>query len=158
MKVILLGTTNKLGKLGDEVKVKSGYARNYLIPQRKAVAATLENIKEFELHRQQLELEQADAAAADQARLEQLNRVAITVYRKHGEGDKLFGSVTANDIANTVKEAGVELEKNEVRLPKGPLRSLGEFDVTARLSTGIEASIKLYVVAENDKGDSVPSS
>ncbi|TDJ20832.1 MAG: 50S ribosomal protein L9 [Gammaproteobacteria bacterium] len=148
MEVILLEKINKLGDLGDQVRVKAGYGRNYLIPIGKAVTATPENVEKFELRRAELEKAQADALGTATARAEKMNVVEVTLARKAGEEGKLFGSVSAADIAEAVVAAGVELTKNEVRLPEGPLRALGEFEVVTHLHADVGARIKVTVVAE----------
>jgi len=148
MEVILLEKINKLGDLGDQVRVKAGYGRNYLIPIGKAVTATPENVEKFELRRAELEKAQADALGTATARAEKMNVVEVTLARKAGEEGKLFGSVSAADIAEAVVAAGVELTKNEVRLPEGPLRALGEFEVVTHLHADAGARIKVTVVAE----------
>jgi len=149
MEVILLEKINKLGELGDQVRVKAGYGRNYLIPVGKAVSATAENIEKFESRRAELEEAQAGALSAASARAEKLNVVEVTLARKAGEEGKLFGSVSAADIAEVVVAAGVELAKSEVRLPDGPLRALGEFEVATHLHADVDARIKVTVVAED---------
>ena len=148
MEVILLEKINKLGDLGDQVRVKAGYGRNYLIPIGKAVSVTPENVEKFESRRAELEKAQADALGTATARAEKMNVVEVTLARKAGEEGKLFGSVSAADIAEAVVAAGVELAKNEVRLPEGPLRALGEFEVVAHLHADVDARIKVTVVAE----------
>ncbi len=148
MEVILLEKINKLGNLGDQVRVKAGYGRNYLIPIGKAVTATPENVEIFESRRAELEKAQADTLGTATARAEKMNVVEVTLARKAGEEGKLFGSVSAADIAEAVVAAGVELAKNEVRLPEGPLRALGEFEVVTHLHADVDARIKVTVVAE----------
>jgi len=111
MEVILLEKINKLGDLGDQVRVKAGYGRNYLIPVGKAVSATAENVEKFESRRAELEKTQADAFGLATARAEKMNLVEVTLVRKAGEEGKLFGSVSAADIAEAVVAAGVELAK-----------------------------------------------
>ncbi len=150
MDVILLERIRKLGELGDQVKVKPGYGRNYLIPQGKAVVASGENIARFEARRAELERTQADALTSATARAEKLNTLEITIARKAGAEGKLFGSVNSADIASTVTEAGVVLNKQEVRLPDGPFRMLGDYDVDLHLYTEVDATITLHVVAEGD--------
>ncbi len=148
MEVILLEKINKLGDLGDQVKVKAGYGRNYLIPVGKAVSATAENIEKFESRRAELEKAQADSLSAATVRAEKLNATEITLERIAGEEGKLFGSVSGADIAEAVTATGTELAKNEVRLPEGPLRMLGEFEVNVYLHFEVEAKIKVIIVAE----------
>ncbi|MFB3090804.1 MAG: 50S ribosomal protein L9 [Gammaproteobacteria bacterium] len=148
MEVILLEKINKLGDLGDQVRVKAGYGRNYLIPIGKAVTATPENVEKFESRRAELEKAQADVFRTATARVEKMNLVEVTLARKAGEEGKLFGSVSAADIAEAVVAAGVDLAKNEVRLPEGPLRALGEFEVATHLHADVDARIKVTIVAE----------
>jgi large subunit ribosomal protein L9 len=148
MEVILLETIRKLGELGNQVKVKPGYGRNYLVPQGKAVPATAENIEKFEARRAELEQAQADVLATATARAEKLDGLTITLTRKAGTEGKLYGSVGPMDIAEAVTAAGVELSKKEVTLPEGPLRHTGEFEVMAHLHADVEAVIKVQVVAE----------
>jgi len=148
MEVILLEKINKLGDLGDQVNVKAGYGRNYLIPVGKAVSATAENVEKFEGRRAELEKAQADSLSAATARAEKLNVLEITLERIAGEEGHLFGSVSGADIAEAATAAGVELAKNEVRLPQGPIRELGEFEVDLHLHVEVDAKIKVIVVAE----------
>ncbi len=148
MEVILLEKVANLGDLGDRVKVKPGYGRNYLIPKGKAAPATPENIKKFEAMRAELEKAQAEALAKAEARKEALEGQVITIPVKAGEEGRMFGSVGVADIARALKEAGHEVSRHEVRLPEGPFRTLGEFDVTLHLHTDVDAVIKLQIVAE----------
>jgi len=148
MEVILLEKINKLGDLGDQVNVKAGYGRNYLIPVGKAVSATAENVEKFESRRSELEKAQVDSLSTATARAGKLNATEITLERIAGEEGKLFGSVSGADIAEAVTAAGVELAKNEVRLPEGPLRALGEFEVDVHIHAEIDAKIKVIVIAE----------
>ena len=148
MEVILLEKINKLGDLGDQVKVKAGYGRNYLIPVGKAVSATAENVEKFEGRRAELEKAQADSLSVATARAEKLNATEITLERIAGEEGTLFGSVSGADIAEAVTATGAELAKNEVRLPEGPLRALGEFEVDVHIHAEVDAKIKVIVVAE----------
>jgi large subunit ribosomal protein L9 len=148
MEVILLEKINKLGDLGDQVNVKAGYGRNYLIPVGKAVSATAENVEKFEGRRAELEKSQADLLIIATARAEKLNGIEITLKRIAGDEGKLFGSVSGADIAEAVTAAGAELAKNEVRLPEGPLRVLGEFEVDVHLDAEVDARVKVIVIAE----------
>ena len=150
MEVILLEKIQNLGNLGDQVKVKAGYGRNYLIPHGKAVSATRANIEKFEARRAELEKNQAEQLEISQVRAEQLKQVSITIARKAGAEGKLFGSVGTADISEAVKQTGVELAKHEVRLPDGPFRITGEFTVDVHLHADVEASIKLIIVAEEE--------
>jgi large subunit ribosomal protein L9 len=149
MEVILLEKVRNLGGLGDQVKVKSGFGRNYLIPTGKAVMATKDNIAMFEERRAELEAKAAEQLSAAQARAEQLAGLGvITIAARAGEEGKLFGSVSAADIADAVTAAGVEVAKSEVKLPEGPLRTTGEFELQVVLHTDVDQNINVQVVAE----------
>lgn len=150
MEIILLEKVHKLGSLGDRVNVKAGFGRNYLIPGGKAVSATADNIAKFDARRAELEKQQQEAAAAATARAEKLNAVNVSIARKAGDEGKLFGSVGTADIADAVTESGVELTKQEIRLPEGPIRSLGELELTVQLHADVTAVIKVNVVAEEE--------
>ncbi len=150
MEVILLEKIHKLGDLGQQVKVKSGYGRNYLIPTGKAVSATQENVEKFEAQRTELEKAQAEASAVATARVEKLQDVVVTITRKAGTEGKLFGSVGTADIIEAVTATGVELAKKEIRLPEGSLRTLGEFEIGVHLETDVDTKIKVNIVAEED--------
>lgn len=149
MEVILLEKIKKLGNFGDQVHVKAGYGRNYLIPVGRAVSATADNIEKFESHRAELEKAQADTLSLATIRAKELSTVEITLQRMAGEEGKLFGSVSGADIAEAVTATGIELTKNEVRLQDGALRTLGEFAVDLHLHVEIDTKIKVIVVAEN---------
>ena len=148
MEVILLEKVHKLGELGDQVKVKPGFGRNYLIPSGKAVSATVDNIAKFDARRSELEKQQKGSLASASARAEKLSAVSVSITRKAGAEGKLFGSVGTIDIAETVTESGVELAKHEIRLPDGPIRSTGEFELTVQLHADVSATIKVNVVPE----------
>lgn len=148
MEVILLEKVENLGGLGDKVSVKSGYGRNYLIPGGKATAATAENIAAFEERRAELEKAAAELLATAEARRDKLQDVIVTIASKAGDEGKLFGSVGTVDIASAVTSAGVDVEKREVRLPAGPIRNTGEYNIDLHLHTDVNASVKVIVVAE----------
>lgn len=149
MEVILLEKVENLGNLGDKVRVRAGYARNYLVPKGKAKFATAENIAEFEARRADLEKSAAEALATAEARREKLESLdPVTIASKSGGEGKLFGSVGTHDIAEAVTAAGVDVEKREVRLPQGAIRHIGEFDVELHLHTDVNAVVKVVVVAE----------
>jgi len=148
MEVILLEKVANLGDLGDKVNVKPGYGRNFLIPKGKATAATEENLAAFEARRAELEKAAAEALAIAQQRAETLNELAVTISARAGDEGKLFGSIGTGDIARAVTEAGQAVERNEVRLPEGPFRTLGEFDVQIHLHSDVDATIKLTIEAE----------
>jgi large subunit ribosomal protein L9 len=148
MEVILLEKVANLGSLGDKVKVKAGYGRNFLLPYGKAVPATADNMKAFEERRAELEKAATEKLAAAQARGEDLNGVSVTITSKAGEEGKLFGSIGARDVADAITAAGTEVEKSEVRLPEGPLRVVGEYEIELQLHSDVSVSINLAVVAE----------
>lgn len=147
MEVILLEKVDNLGGLGDKVTVKSGYGRNYLIPQSKAVSATKSNVEAFEARRAELEKQAAETLAAAEARKTQLEGITATVSRKAGDEGRLFGSVGTVDIAEAAVAAGAELQKKEVRLPDGPFHSVGEFEVQIHLHSDVNATLKLVIEA-----------
>jgi large subunit ribosomal protein L9 len=148
MEVILLEKVHNLGALGDLVKVKSGYARNFLIPGGKATRANAENKAKFEQHRRELEVAAADKLTQARARAEKMAGVVATIARRSGEDGKLFGSVTNHDIADAVTAQGVELAKSEIHLPHGPLKELGEFEVPVSLHADVHLTLKVQVVEE----------
>lgn len=148
MEVILLEKIANLGALGDRVTVKAGYGRNYLIPQAKAVAATADNIEAFEARRAELEKEAAQILSAAEARATAVAALELTISANAGEEGKLFGSVGARDIAQAAADAGVELDRSEIRLPDGPVREVGEYAIEAGLHPEVETSLKVIVVPE----------
>ena len=149
MQVILLDKVANLGSLGDQVNVKAGYARNFLVPQGKAVPATKKNIEFFEARRAELEAKLAEVLAAAQARAAQLSALTnVTIATKAGDEGKLFGSVGTRDIADAITAAGVPVAKSEVRMPNGVLRSVGEYDIVVHLHTDVNTTVKVAVVAE----------
>jgi len=149
VEVILLEKMRNLGALGTKVKVKSGYARNFLIPQGKAVYATKDNLAKFEQRRAELEKSAAEKLQQAQTRQQQINALpVITMTAKAGDEGKLFGSIGTRDIAEEIKKAGVAVEKREVRLPEGALRSTGEFEVAIDLESDLTAIVKINIVAE----------
>ena len=151
MQVILLDEIAKLGDLGDQVTVKSGFARNYLLPQGKATAATPENIAEFEARRAELERIANEKRAAAEARAEQLNELVVTITANVGEEGKLFGSIGTQDIADALTASGIEVAKSEVRLPEGTIRQTGEYDIMLQLHSEVNAEIKLIVAGEGEE-------
>lgn len=148
MQVILLEKVANLGSLGDVVKVKDGYGRNFLIPQGKAKRATEANQAEFAARRADLEKQQADLLTAAQARGEKLSGFTLTVAQKAGVDGRLFGSVTNLDIASGLQAQGHDVKKSEVRLPNGPLKTIGEFPVSVALHHDVVVDINVSVVAE----------
>ena len=148
MEVILLTKIDNLGDLGEKVKVKPGYARNYLVPSGKAKFATAENLAEFEARRAELEKIAAEALSKAEARKAELDGFKITITAKSvGEG-KLFGSIGTVDIANAMQEAGKVIEKKEIRLPSGAFRHAGEYQVEIHLHTDVNATIDLEIIGE----------
>jgi large subunit ribosomal protein L9 len=148
MNVILLEKIGKLGNLGDQVAVKSGYARNFLFPFGKAVPATKENVESFEARRAELEAAANDKMAEANARAEKLAELAVTIAANAGDEGKLFGSIGTRDIAQAISDAGVEVSKSEVRLPNGVIREVGEFDIDVQLHTDVTQTVKLAVIAQ----------
>ena len=146
MQIILLERVAALGSLGDGVTVKNGYARNFLIPQGTAKRATEATLKEFEARRAELEAKQAAALADAQARQQKLDGQPITIAQKAGVDGRLFGSVTNADIAAAIVAAGVEAVKANVRLPNGPLKAVGEYEVEVALHADAVANITVAVV------------
>jgi large subunit ribosomal protein L9 len=147
MEIILLEKIANLGNLGDKVNVKAGYGRNYLLPQRKATAATAANVAAFEVRRAELEKAAAEKIACAQSRAAQLAELEVTITATAGDEGKLFGSIGTHDIADALTASGVEVAKSEVRLPNGTIRATGEYDVAVHLHTDVEATVRVIVVA-----------
>ena len=148
MQIILLEKVANLGDLGEQVNVKAGYGRNYLIPQQKAVPATKANIEKFEARRAELEKAAAEALAEAQARAEKVAGIgSVTMARNAGDEGKLFGSVGPADIAEAITEAGVAVEKREVIMPEGALHTIGEFEVSIRTHTDVAQAIQVIIEA-----------
>lgn len=148
MQVILLDKVAQLGTVGDQVSVKSGFARNYLIPQGKAVMATSANIAHFEARRAELEAKAAASLSAAQARAASVaNLAAVVITPKAGDDGRLFGSIGARDIADAVSAVGVEITKTEVRLPEGALRTTGEHEVKLHLHAEVNAVVTINIVS-----------
>jgi large subunit ribosomal protein L9 len=148
MEVILLEKLGNLGALGDVVSVKSGFARNYLIPQGKARRATPENIAEFEVRREELEKAQAKALAEAQEQAGKLEGLLLQISRKAGVDGKLFGSVSNFDIAEALEAAGYQVPKASIRMPQGPLKTIGDHDIAVSLHTDVLVNIKVSVLGE----------
>lgn len=149
MQVILLEKVTNLGSLGDIVKVKDGYGRNYLIPQGKAKRATEANISEFAARRAELEKRQAEILADAQARGEKLAGYMLQISQKAGVDGRLFGSVTNQDIAEALNAQGFEVSKSEVRLPEGPLKAVGDYTVGIALHSDVVVEITVSVLGES---------
>ncbi|MDD3354979.1 50S ribosomal protein L9 [Zoogloea sp.] len=149
MQIILLDKVVNLGGLGDVVKVKDGYARNFLIPQGKAKRATPASLAEFESRRAELERIAAEQLAAAQAESARMEGVTVTVARKAGVDGRLFGSVTNADVAEALNAQGFKVEKSAVRMPEGPLKTVSETQLVVSLHTDVTANITVKVVGEN---------
>jgi len=149
MDVILLENISKLGKLGEKVSVKAGFGRNFLIPQGKAVYATVENVAEFEARRAELEAAAASQLATAEQRAEAINALdVIAIVAVAGEEGRLFGSVGTRDIAEAITALGCEVDKSEVRLPEGPLRELGGYEIAIQVHGDVSAMVTVSVVAD----------
>lgn len=148
MQVILLEKVVNLGNLGDVVKVKDGYARNFLIPQRKARRATQAAVAEFETKRAELEKAAAEKLAAAQAQGEKLNGMTVQISQKAGVDGRLFGSVTNADIAEAVSKQGFPVEKAQIRMPQGPLKMVGEHTISVALHTDVVVDVTVSVLGE----------
>ncbi|MEW5892254.1 MAG: 50S ribosomal protein L9 [Pseudomonadota bacterium] len=149
MEVILLEKVVNLGGLGDVVRVKDGFARNFLIPQGKAKRATAANRAEFEQRRAELEKIAAEKLAAAQARAEKLAGYLLQITQKAGVDGRLFGSVTNVDIAEALKAQGFDVSKSEVRMPAGPFKMVGDYDLTLALHSDVSVDIKVSVLGEH---------
>jgi len=150
MEIILLETIDRLGALGDRVKVRAGFARNYLLPQGKAKLATADNIAEIEARRAELEKQEAEVLAAAKTRAEQLEGLEVSITAKSGGEGKLFGSITNANITEAINEKGIEVEKSEIRMPEGPIRVAGDYEINIHLHAEVNATIKLTVIGEED--------
>ena len=149
MNVILLDRIHKLGNLGDQVHVKAGYGRNYLIPQGKAVPANAKNIAVYEARKAELEIELAAKVAEAQKRADVLNALQVSIAMLVGEEDKLYGSVGTHELVEAVKALGVEIAKQEIQLPNGPIRTIGEHNVEIHMHHGdVIATLKVSVVKQ----------
>lgn len=148
MEVILLEKVGKVGGLGSKVNVKAGHARNYLIPQGKAVIANAKNIEEFEVRRAELEKAAQEKLSVARERADKINELELTVTTAAGDEGKLFGSVGVRDLADLITAAGIEVAKHEVRLPNGPIRTVGEFEIDVQLHAEVHATLHLIVAAE----------
>ena len=148
MQIILLEKIANVGNLGDVVKVKDGYARNFLIPQGKAKRATPENLKVIEARRAELEKAAADKLAGAQALAEKIEGSVLRITQKAGVDGRLFGSVTNADIVEALKAQGVDVEKAMVRMPTGPLKQIGDHPVSVALHTDVSASITVTVIGD----------
>ena len=148
MEIILMEKVVNLGQLGDIVKVKDGYARNFLIPQGKAKRATAANRAQFEERRAELERQQADALGQAQERAAKLEGLVLAISQKAGVDGRLFGSVTNGDIVEALHAQGFAAAKTEVRMPNGPIKAVGEHTVTLALHTDVTAAVTIQVTGE----------
>jgi large subunit ribosomal protein L9 len=148
MQVILMEKVANLGELGDVVKVKDGFARNFLIPEGKARRATPENLKEFEAKRAELEKAQAEILSKAQERGQKLEGLTIQITQKAGPDGRLFGSVTNYDIVEELKKQGHEVERAMIRMPQGPLKQVGEYPLQVALHTDVTVTVKVAVLGE----------
>ncbi|MBX3677232.1 MAG: 50S ribosomal protein L9 [Rhodocyclaceae bacterium] len=149
MQVILMEKVVNLGSLGDVVKVRDGYARNFLIPQGKAKRVTPENMAEFEKRRAELEKQQVEKLTAAQEKGAKLEGMMVQITRKAGVDGRLFGSVTNFDIAEALKEQGIEVERADIRMPEGPLKLIGDAQVQIVLHSDVVAGITVSVLGEH---------
>ncbi len=148
MDVILLEKNHNLGDLGEKVSVKSGFGRNFLIPQGKAVPATEANLVEFEKRRAELEKKAAEELSISQARVDKLQELKVTIASKAGDEGKLFGSIGTADLAKAMTSAGVEVKKSEVRLPEGAIRNVGEYEISVQVHSDLSGIVQVSVIAE----------
>ncbi len=148
MQIILLEKVVNLGQLGDVVKVKDGYARNFLIPKGKAKRANAANLAEFQARRVELEKAQNAALAAATAKAEKLEGLMVQITQKAGVDGRLFGSVTNHDVADALKAQGIEVEKGDIRMPLGPLKQIGDHPLVVDLHTDVHATITVSVLGE----------
>jgi large subunit ribosomal protein L9 len=148
MEIILLDKVGRLGSIGDKVSVKPGYARNFLLPQGKAVAANAKNVADFETRRAGLEAAAAGKIGEATARAEKLAELTVTIAANAGDEGRLFGSIGTRDIAEAITAAGVAVTKSEVRMPSGVLREVGQYDISIQLHAEVTQAVKLIVVAE----------
>lgn len=148
MQIILLEKVGKLGNLGDVVKVKDGYARNFLIPQGKAKRATEANMAEFEARRAELEKAQSDKLSAAQSVADKLEGMMVQITRNAGMDGRLFGSVTNADVADALAAQGFEIERSSIRMPDGPLKSVGDVQLEVSLHSDVVTTITVSVLGE----------
>jgi large subunit ribosomal protein L9 len=154
MQVILMERIENLGALGDIVGVRAGYARNYLVPQRKAKIATKSNLVAFEEIRAELEAVEEKVIATAKARCVAVEKLSLEITVNAGAEGKLFGSVTNHEIADAIVEAGVEVERKEIRMPDGPIRMIGHYEVGVHLHSEVDAQVKVAIA--NEDGETEP--
>lgn len=148
MQVILMEKIGRLGNLGDQVKVKPGFARNFLIPKGKAIPATQENVAVFEKRRAELEKAAAETLKAAQARAQALTGMVVTIAARAADEGRLYGSIGTREIAEAISKAGAKVEKSEISLPTGPLRQIGEQEIHVHLHSDVHTVVKINVIAE----------
>ncbi len=148
MEVILLEKIANLGNLGDKVTIKSGYGRNYLVPQGKAVAATAKKIAEFEARRAELEKVAAEKLSAAEKLGSELSKLDIVITQKAGDEGRLFGSVGTHNIADAITTAGIAIEKQQIRLPHGAIRHVGEYPIDINLHSDVVVTLTIKIAAE----------
>ncbi|MBB72375.1 MAG: 50S ribosomal protein L9 [Legionellales bacterium] len=148
MDVILLESIRNLGELGEQVSVKAGFGRNYLLPQGKAVPANAENVAKVEARRAELEKIAKEALAAAQQRAEKLTDLTISMVARAGDEGKLYGSIGVKEIADEITAKSIEVAKSEITLPEGPIRVTGEYDAVVHLHTDVEVTVKVVVTEE----------
>lgn len=148
MEVILLEKIVNLGNLGDRVNIKNGYGRNYLVPQGKAVPATAKKLAEFEARRAELENAAAEKLGAAQAHADKLSKLEIVITHKAGDEGRLFGSVGTHNIADAINQAGGVVEKQQIRLPHGTIRQVGDYDIDINLHSDVTVTMSIKVAAE----------
>ena len=146
MDIILLEKVGGLGNLGDKVRVKGGFGRNFLIPYGKAVSATTDNVARFEAKRAELEKGATERLAAAQARAEKLSGLKVTIAANAGDEGKLFGSIGTRDVADAITATGNEVGKSEVRMPNGVIRAIGEYQIDVQLHSDVTATVTISVV------------
>ena len=147
MEIILLERIKNVGNLGDKVKVRSGYGRNFLIPQGKAVFATEANLADFESRREELEQKAANSLQDSELRAEKINSLTVTVQALASDEGKLYGSVGVNEIAHAITATGINVAKHEIRLPDGPFHAIGEYEVAVQVNSDLTAKVKLTINA-----------
>ncbi len=148
MEVILLEKIANLGNLGDKVTIKSGYGRNYLVPQGKAVAATAKKVAEFEARRAELEKAAAEKLSAAQKLGNELSKLEIVIAHKAGDEGRLFGSIGTHNIAEAITEAGIAVEKHQIRLPHGAIRHIGDYPIDINLHSDVVVTLTIKIAAE----------
>lgn len=151
MEVILLENIRNLGRFGHKVRVANGYGRNYLIPRGKAVPATKDNLATFEAQRAELEQKAAQRLTVAQEKAAEIEAVHVTIMARAADEGKLYGSIGTSEIAKAFQDKGVSLERQDIRLPNGPLRELGDFEVTCQLHAEVTAVAKVSIVPEEEK-------